>query len=97
MRLPPIVILCAASLAIAQAPTTNGPTTTNWQSHGGSQLAWRYSALGQVNVSNVSKLAPAWIFQTGDYEMTVFADGRAIIKGTADPGVARSVYARYIG
>ena len=31
------------------------------------------------------------------YELTVFADGRAIIKGTRDPGVARSLYARYIG
>jgi molybdopterin-synthase adenylyltransferase len=31
------------------------------------------------------------------YEMTVFADGRAIVKGTQDPAVARSLYARYIG
>jgi molybdopterin-synthase adenylyltransferase len=31
------------------------------------------------------------------YEMTVFADGRAIVKGTKDPAVARSIYARYVG
>lgn len=31
------------------------------------------------------------------YEMTVFADGRVILKGTKDPAVARSLYARYIG
>lgn len=31
------------------------------------------------------------------YEMTVFADGRAILKGSQDPAVARSLYARYIG
>jgi molybdopterin-synthase adenylyltransferase len=31
------------------------------------------------------------------YELTVFADGRAIIKGTTDVGVARSLYARYVG
>lgn len=31
------------------------------------------------------------------YELTVFPDARAIIKGTDDPQVARSVYARYIG
>ena len=30
------------------------------------------------------------------YELTVFADGRAIVKGTQDPAVARSLYARYI-
>jgi adenylyltransferase/sulfurtransferase len=31
------------------------------------------------------------------FEITLFADGRAIIGGTTDPGVARSVYARYVG
>jgi adenylyltransferase/sulfurtransferase len=31
------------------------------------------------------------------YELTLFADGRAIIKGTSDPAVARALYARYIG
>ena len=31
------------------------------------------------------------------FEMTLFPDGRAIIKGTTDTAVARSLYARYIG
>jgi molybdopterin/thiamine biosynthesis adenylyltransferase len=31
------------------------------------------------------------------YELTLFPDGRAIIKGTQDPSVARSLYTRYIG
>jgi len=31
------------------------------------------------------------------YRLTVFADGRAIIGGTTDAAVARSLYARYIG
>jgi molybdopterin/thiamine biosynthesis adenylyltransferase len=31
------------------------------------------------------------------YEITLFPDGRAIIKGTTDTGVARSLYARYVG
>ncbi len=31
------------------------------------------------------------------YEMTLFPDGRAIIKGTSDTATARSLYARYIG
>jgi molybdopterin/thiamine biosynthesis adenylyltransferase len=30
-------------------------------------------------------------------EMTVFPDGRAIIRGTSDPVTARTLYARYIG
>jgi molybdopterin-synthase adenylyltransferase len=35
--------------------------------------------------------------QVPPYELTIFADGRAIIKGTRDPAVARSIYARYVG
>ncbi|HET8547353.1 MAG TPA: ThiF family adenylyltransferase [Bryobacteraceae bacterium] len=31
------------------------------------------------------------------YELTVFPDGRAIVKGTTDVGVARSLYSRYVG
>lgn len=31
------------------------------------------------------------------YTVTVFSDGRAIIQGTEDAGLARSLYARYIG
>jgi len=31
------------------------------------------------------------------YELTVFPDGRAIIKGTHDHAVARGIYAMYIG
>lgn len=36
-------------------------------------------------------------FRVPPYEMTVFSDGRAVIKGTQDAAVARSLYARYIG
>jgi len=36
-------------------------------------------------------------FRIAPYDMTVFADGRAILKGTKDPSTARSLYARYIG
>ena len=36
-------------------------------------------------------------FRLPPYELTVFSDGRAIVKGTQDPAVARSLYARFIG
>ncbi len=35
--------------------------------------------------------------ETAICEMTVFPDGRALIKGTTEPARARSLYARYIG
>ena len=36
-------------------------------------------------------------FSLPPYDLTVFADGRAIVKGTQDPAIARSLYARYLG
>ncbi len=56
------------------------------------ELGRRLSPLGQVRSNGF-----ALRFIAPPYEMTVFPDGRAIIKGTQDPGVARSLYSRYIG
>jgi len=59
------------------------------------------SSLGQrlssASVSSVRANEFLLRFQVAPYEMTVFADGRAIIKGTKDPAVARSLYARFVG
>jgi molybdopterin-synthase adenylyltransferase len=56
------------------------------------ELASRLAPLGPVR-SNEFALR----FEAPPYLLTVFADGRAIIKGTTDIGVARSLYARYVG
>jgi adenylyltransferase/sulfurtransferase len=31
------------------------------------------------------------------YELTLFTDGRAIVKGTKHASVAKSIYAKYVG
>ena len=56
------------------------------------ELAERLSRLGSVRCNEF-----ALRFEMPPYLLTVFADGRVIVKGTADPGLARSLYARYIG
>jgi molybdopterin/thiamine biosynthesis adenylyltransferase len=55
-------------------------------------LAARLAPLGSVRTNEF-----ALRFETPPYLMTIFPDGRAIVKGTTDVGVARSLYARYIG
>ena len=55
-------------------------------------LAGRLAGLGSVRANEF-----ALRFHDGLYEVTVFPDGRAIVKGTTDPGVARSIYSRYLG
>jgi adenylyltransferase/sulfurtransferase len=57
-----------------------------------SELRVRLEPLGEVRANDY-----ALRFLVDTYEMTVFPDGRAIVKGTSDTGVARSLYARYIG
>ena len=55
-------------------------------------LASRLAPLATVRANDFAVRA-----SIGAYELTVFPDGRAIIKGTTDPAVARSLYARYVG
>jgi alcohol dehydrogenase (cytochrome c) len=61
MRTLPILLSIAALCA------QDGATRADWPHYGGTQRSWRYSALDQIKASNVKSLAPAWIFQTGDY------------------------------
>lgn len=56
------------------------------------ELARRLAPLASVRSNDFAVRA-----SIDPYELTVFPDGRAIIKGTTDPAVARSIYARYVG
>ena len=56
-------------------------------------LAKRLQAVSQVTAANDYLLR----FKVDEYEITLFADARAIIKGTSDETVARSVYSKYVG
>ena len=55
-------------------------------------LAEQLAPVGSVKVNEFVLRA-----HIGEFDLTVFPDGRAIIKGTGDPGVARSIYAKYVG
>ena len=56
------------------------------------QLAAQLATVGQVTKNKY--LVRATI---GEFQLTVFPDGRAVIGGTEDIAVARSVYAKYVG
>jgi len=56
------------------------------------EMSTRLEPLGKVHHNSfVLK------FWRDPYEITLFPDGRAIIKGTTDTAIARSLYARFIG
>lgn len=56
------------------------------------ELAERLGLAGEVRYNEF-----ALRFALPPYLLTVFSDGRVIVKGTTDPGIARSLYAKYIG
>src|SRR6266446_972972 len=53
------VALLAGIPAVAQNHST-------WSDYGGAADSAQYSALGQINRSNVSQLEVAWVYPTGD-------------------------------
>lgn len=55
-------------------------------------LAERLKKVGDVKLSPVHM-----IFETKGAKITLFSDGRAIVKGTDDETQAKSIYAKYIG
>lgn len=77
-------VLCGRN-AVQVAP----PQTVNLDLE---QLADKLKHIGEVK-QNEYLLR----FLVDEKEVTVFADGRAIVKGTDDVSAARAVYARYVG
>ena len=61
------------------------------------QISLQALASQLAHVGEVEQNEYILVFHTQGKEISVFADGRAIIKGTNDVKVARSLYARYIG
>ncbi len=56
------------------------------------KLAIKLSASGVVKAN-----AYLLRFEIEGYELSIFPDGRVIVKGTTDVGVARSLYSKYVG
>jgi glucose dehydrogenase len=68
-RLGRVVVLASSLFAaalLAQSPPTNGPRAarpyTTWSTYGGGVHSSQYSALDQINRSNVSQLEVVWTF-----------------------------------
>src|SRR5512133_1830733 len=92
-----ILALCTALIAVgsaaagpAQAPPS--PAGADWSSHGGDLFNQRYSALDQINKTNVKDLKGAWFFhidygeQASSFESTPIVIGGVmyVTSGRAD-------------
>ena len=65
-------------LLVAVGCATSGPSADDWPVTGGEPGNSRYSALDQINRSNVVQLKPAWTYHTGDLP----PDGHSEIQAT---------------
>ena len=65
---------------------------SNWTTYSGDYSGRRYSTLKQIDTNNVSRLTPAWAFQTqtsGKFETTpLVVDGIMYFTGLDDHGYA---------
>jgi adenylyltransferase/sulfurtransferase len=59
--------------------------------------ALRDRLAGHADISDLRSNDLLLRFRRGSHTLTVFADGRAIVQGTTDIALARSLYARFIG
>ena len=59
---------CSKTPEPEEVPTAAAPggAYTTWETYAGAADASQYSALDQINQSNVSRLAVAWTFPVGD-------------------------------
>src|SRR6185437_6980733 len=75
MRMTILTTICliaaASPLAAGELPQTSG----NWPFYAGDAGGSRYSALDQINTTNVAQLKPAWEIHTGD--VSDGSDGRS--------------------
>jgi len=66
-----LVLVLAVTLAFGAGPVTEKQLLEaqrdpgSWLHYGRNYAAWRYSEQTGINASNVARLAPRWIYQTG--------------------------------
>ena len=81
----------------SQAVTLCGRNAVQIYSHRKDQIDFKRLAANIAGSAEVSFNDYLLNIRTLPYEITLFQNGRAIVKGTEDTGQARSLYAKYVG
>src|SRR5207245_3553785 len=64
---------------------------TTWSAYGGNNARNHYSALRQIDTSNVASLKPVWIYHTGDADSSTQIQVNPIIIDSTLDGVSRKL------
>jgi len=94
MKFARTALAIAASLAALSTVVVAQNTSDTWRTYGGNLQGWRYSELAQIDVQNVARLVPKWIYQIGmpRFETTpLVLDGLMFIAGPSNNSWALDV------
>jgi quinoprotein glucose dehydrogenase len=69
-------------MTFAQGVRAQSPEASDWAYYGGDVFGQRYSNLDQINRDNVSRLAIAWIFRTGELGAGFARSGKLTFEAT---------------
>lgn len=75
-------------LMLSGACTSKKIPYTTWEVYGGNKEANHYSALNQIDTTNVNNLSIAWVYHTGDADSTTQIQVNPIIIGNMLYGVS---------
>jgi len=82
------VFLFLTTLFFCLSCESSAPKYKSWEVYGGSKENIRYSALTQIDTSNVKKLNPVWEFKTQDHEKFTQIQANPIVIDTVLYGVS---------
>jgi len=72
--------LLGFALLLIGAGATNLAAQANWTTYGGNDWNQRYSTLAQINATNVSRLVPRMVFQTGISRLGSFENTPVVVE-----------------
>jgi alcohol dehydrogenase (cytochrome c) len=85
----PVVLAALAAATVTEQQLRDAQNDgATWLSYGKNYSGWRYSALDQISTATVGRLAPRWIYQTGEggrIETTpLVVDGMMFVTGPSN-------------
>lgn len=74
----PLILLSTSARALSSVDSSD----RDWPYYGGDPGGLKFSALGDINRSNVFRLAPAWQWQTGEQPLPQYATSPGMFEAT---------------
>ena len=78
----PCMLVALSLIAAASGARAQAPGSSDWGFYGGDALGQHFSSLDQINRGNVTQLAPAWTYRTGELGAGFASAGKLTFEAT---------------